>query len=345
MPVYNGAPHVAQSVESVLGQTMSDIELIVVDDGSTDDTNQILGRYAARDSRIVLIEIEHAGISAALNHGWRAAKADYVARLDSDDLALPDRLARQADFLDAHPSVAAVGGATILIDDAGRTGSTVHYPTEPASIRTLLLRRNCFAHPAVTIRRSALEAVDGYRFDHVEDYDLWLRLSERFELANLPEPVILYRQHPGQISFQVLEEQAKRTLAVRAAARLRRQSGIDPLENEVELATAGLDQLGVQTSEVRAMVRHGWYAWIAILHALGHREDADHASAEAERILGRGARRGIAAAEELRHADLMLQDSRPTAAARHLARALVRAPGYTSSRLVERLRLRERRDT
>lgn len=262
MPVFNGERWLADAVQSVLGQTVREIELVAVDDGSTDKSGAILKRFAATDERVRLAgdAKTNLGISAALNTGWRLARSPYIARLDADDIALPDRMARQIAFLDAHPTVAAVGGAVVIIDDSGRRGSIIRYPTSSRSIRSRLPHRNCFAHPAVTIRRSALERVGGYRIDHVEDYDLWLRLSEGDDLANLREPVILYRQHRDQVSLQALEEQSTRMLAVQAAASARRVGRPDPLDGVTRLtpdvlAALRLDPEEVDRARSRALLR------------------------------------------------------------------------------------------
>jgi hypothetical protein len=338
MPVFNGEAYLVEAVESVIRQTLRDWELIAVDDGSQDGSRAILEDIARTDPRVRLVVNEHRlGISAALNRGWRAARAPYIARLDADDVALRDRLVRQIEFLDAHPSVAVVGGAAIIINGTGRRISTIRYPTASRRIRSILLRHNCLAHPSVTIRRVALEEVGGYRFDHVEDYDLWLRLSERFDLANLAEPVILYRQHPRQVSLLALEDLARRRLAVRAAAQARRHSRKDPLDGVDELTPATIDRLGIDATELARVVEHESVAWATILAELGHVEAADELVARAATTLGDRAARAYDAATNLRQAEKLLSDRRPAAAVARLLVALRREPRYAFSRLTARL--------
>ncbi len=133
-------------------------------------------------------------------------------------------------LLDAHPDVGLVGGAYFAIDAAGRRRATVRPPTDDAALRARLSRYNLFAHPAVTFRREAFEQAGGYRLAEAEDYDLWLRISERWQLASLAEPVLEYRHHPGQVSLVRARDQALATLAVRIAAERRRAGADDPLD-------------------------------------------------------------------------------------------------------------------
>jgi glycosyltransferase involved in cell wall biosynthesis len=334
MPVFNGAAYLAEAVESVLAQTYADLELVAVDDGSQDDSRAILEGYAERDSRVRLLANErNLGISATLNRGWREARGTYIARLDADDVALPDRLARQVEFLDNHPAVAVVGGAAIIIDATGRRGAIMRFPTRSAAIRSTLPRHNCLAHPSVTMRRAALEALGGYRFDHVEDYDLWLRISERFQLANLPDPVILYRRHVDQISFTALEEQVRRVLAVRKAARARLASHDDPLAEVSELTPAVLARMDLDSAELTRTLEHECLAWATTLAELNNHDEAEELVAQASRTLGHRAVKAFAAAGELQKAETLLGKGRPLAGATHVLIAFRREPRYAFSRL------------
>jgi hypothetical protein len=334
MPVFNGETYLVEAIESVLGQTLEELELVLVDDASRDGSRAIAERFAREDTRVKVVANErNVGIAAALNRGWRAARSPFIARLDADDIALPDRLARQADFLDAHPCVAAVGGAAITIDAAGRRGSTLRFPTESRRIRSTLLRHNCFAHPSVVLRRDALEQVGGYRFDHAEDYDLWLRLSERFELANLAEAVILYRQHAGQFTFVALEEQAIGPLAVRAAARSRLASGEDPLAGVEKLSREILGRLGIDEAEIAGAIEQEWLGRAAILDDLGHLDEVQALIAKASEVVGRRAPRAFIAARELKRADTLLGSGRPLAGVGHVFLAFRSEPRYALSRV------------
>jgi hypothetical protein len=335
IPVFNAEPYLAEAVESVLGQTMTDLELVAVDDGSQDGSRATLERFARADHRVrVVINERNLGIAGARNRGWRLARAPYIACLDADDVALPDRLLRQADFLDAHPSVGAVGGAAITIDGDGRRISTRRYPTRNRTIQSTLLRHNCMAHPSVTMRRGCLEAIGGYgSLRTSEDYNLWLRLSERFELANLAEPVVLHRLHLNQISLVSLEQQAREARGVCAAARARRASGVDPLAGVRELTPEILDRLRIDEAELAAAVKGELIARAAILADLGHPREAERLVEEASRLLGPRAAEAFVATTELKRAETLLHAHRPVAAAGHVLLALGREPRQAFSLL------------
>jgi hypothetical protein len=334
MPVFNAETYLAEAVESVLGQTLSELELVAVDDGSSDGSRAILERFVSADRRVRLVVNEqNQGISGALNRGWRAARAPYIARLDADDVAPRDRLSQQVRFLDTHPSVAVVGGTLITIDTQGRRISTRRFPATNRAIQAALVRWNCFSHPSVTMRRSALEAVGGYRFRRIEDYDLWLRIAERFALANLAEPMIFHRLHLDQQAVVALERTAREACAVRAAARERRSTGADPLAGVAELTPEVFDHLGVDEDEVAAAVEDEVIARAAILADLGHGGRALELVEQARRRAGQRVVKAFAATTELKRAEAMLRARRPVAAAGHVALAIRREPRRSLSLL------------
>ena len=200
MSVYDGAPWVRDAVTSVLAQTLTDLELIVIDDGSTDATPDVLA--SLRDPRLRVERRARQGLTLALNRALELARAPLLARLDADDLALPERLARQRRFLDANPQVGLLGTGAREIDLAGREVSIVRPPADDAAIRRVLIRANPFVHSTVMMRRSALERAGGYdpAFAVAQDYDLWMRLAGVTRLANLPEPLVIRRLAPGRVS-------------------------------------------------------------------------------------------------------------------------------------------------
>jgi glycosyltransferase involved in cell wall biosynthesis len=200
MAVYNAEPWLAEAVDSVLGQTYGDFELVVIDDGSLDATPEILGRL--RDPRLRVVRQRQSGQTPALNHGLRLSRGALIARMDGDDVALPDRLARQVAFLDAHPDVGLLGTACREISATGAVIRTIIPPAEDPEIRRILIRENPFTHSAVMFRRTVLDASGRYDegFVVAQDYDLWLRMSRLTRLANLPEPLVLRRLAPGQLS-------------------------------------------------------------------------------------------------------------------------------------------------
>ncbi len=200
--VYNGDRFISRTIQSVIDQTFSNWRLIVVDDRSTDDTARIVAAYAARDSRISLIEGRHLGIAAAANVGLARVMADYVARLDADDIAAPGRLATQFAFLQSHPGVVAVGSDVRLIDENDKPLRRRRMPESPKTIRETLKTRNCIIHPSTMLRTQVLRKIGGYRekFSNSEDYDLWLRMSAVGDIVNLPQCLTSYRRHPSQIT-------------------------------------------------------------------------------------------------------------------------------------------------
>jgi glycosyltransferase involved in cell wall biosynthesis len=203
-----------QAVRSILEQTLADFELILVDDGSVDATWDIAARLAAADRRIRLVWQPARGLVAALNRGLELARGDYLARMDADDLAHRGRLAAQAAFLDAHPEVAAVGGAARLIDRRGIPFGELTPPDDEPTIRMTLARcASPLIHPAVMMRRSAIAATGGYdqRYRDAEDYALWLRLSRHHRLANLQQVVVDYRVHAQSVSVARLARQLEST--------------------------------------------------------------------------------------------------------------------------------------
>jgi len=270
MPVHNGGPYLEAAVDSILGQTLGDLEFVIIDDGSTDSTGEVLRRYAAADHRIRVYSQAKAGLVASLNRGCKAARAGYIARMDADDVAFPQRLERQVEFLDREPDVAVVGSAVLRIDEAGRPLTRNVCPTSHADIAAALREYTCFTHPSVMMRTAAWTAVGGYRhaYGPAEDYDLWLRLSERYRLANLPEPLLQYRVYPGQLSVKQLDQQILSVVGARAAAVQRSRTGTDRTPTE-ELISVGLLQAwGVSENEIAGAMSQGYrYAAYVMLQA------------------------------------------------------------------------------
>jgi glycosyltransferase involved in cell wall biosynthesis len=202
LAVHDGEPYVQAALASVLGQTVSDLELLVVDDASGDGTPGILADL--EDSRVrMLRNDEQRGLAASLNRGLDEARGTYVARLDADDVAMPRRLERQLARIRSAPNVAVVGSAVLELDEAWRVGAVHAMPTGVAELRWSSLFSSPFFHPSVLVERDVLERnVLRYdtTFEESEDYDLWARLLEVGEGDNLPDPLVLYRVHPEQAS-------------------------------------------------------------------------------------------------------------------------------------------------
>jgi glycosyltransferase involved in cell wall biosynthesis len=203
MPVYNPGRFLREAVDSVLAQTYPAFELIVIDDASNDGSADYLAQCARTDARVrVFRQPQNLGIVAARNRAFAEARGDaaYYAILDSDDVALPDRLEQQVAFLEAHPDHALVGGHTLIIDEHSAEIGIRRYPTEYAQICQTITRHNPFAQPAVMLRRSALESRDPYdaSYPRCQDYELWMRLAAKHPVANLDRPVIRYRISASQ---------------------------------------------------------------------------------------------------------------------------------------------------
>jgi GT2 family glycosyltransferase len=260
MPVHNGGEYLARAIESILSQTMGDFELVIVNDGSTDATAATLQAYQSRDRRVRVHHEARAGLVASLNRGCRDARARYIARMDADDVAFPDRLARQAEFLDQHPRVAVIGSAVVRIDGAGRELKRSVSPTSHADIIAALKAYTPFTHPTVTFRAEAFAAVGRYRsaYGPAEDYDLWVRLSERYELANLAEPLLYYRVYPGQVSVRQLEQQILSVVGARAAAEQRRRTGHDQTPADRLITRELLREWGVPDATLAEAMAAGY---------------------------------------------------------------------------------------
>jgi glycosyltransferase involved in cell wall biosynthesis len=218
MTVHNGLPYVEEAVDSVLGQEFDSFELVVVDDGSTDGTADVLAGRA--DPRLRLVRRSHQGRVAALNHALQLATGRYVANLDADDVALPGRLAVPARYLDDHPEVAAVGAAVqpFVGEAAPRRPRTL--PRSDRAIRWTFLLRNPVFHSSATFWAAAVAAVGGYDPAYaggLQDVDLLLRLGRHHRLANLDIPLAAKRLHPAQH----FAGNRRRRLARHAACRLR----------------------------------------------------------------------------------------------------------------------------
>lgn len=199
MAVYNGATYLRESIDSVLNQSFSDFEFLIYNDGSTDNTIEIINSYS--DSRIILINnTTNRGVSANMNEGIRRARGRYITRMDADDVAYPERIARQVAYLETNPDVGLCGSAVRYI---GASNHTVYLPVDNDIIQHTMWLQNAFYQPAVTLRTSVLlenNLLYNTDYDPAEDYKLWSDMSAFTKLHNLPEVLLDYRIHPHQIS-------------------------------------------------------------------------------------------------------------------------------------------------
>ena len=244
LPVYNAEAYVREAVESILAQSFTDFELIIINDGSTDGSGAILRDLEARDARIVLVERPNGGLVSALNDGIEMARADLIARMDADDVSMPERFALQHAHMVQQPDLAVLGSSFHIMD---RNGAIIRLykavSLTPAQTARYVEHSGCpVHHPTVMMRRDAALKAGGYRkaFCHAEDYDLWLRMSDLgYAIANLPQPLLNYREHGANVSQVYREAQGRSVTLARLAHRVRRAGLPDPFEG-VEAINAEL---------------------------------------------------------------------------------------------------------
>ena len=201
LPVRNGSAHLSAALESILAQTFVDFELLVIDDGSTDATPEIL--RAVRDPRLrVVTNPQNIGLVPTLNRGLELARGEFIARQDHDDISLPERLEKQVAFLRAHPDCVLLGTEAVQTDAQGRKAFRLLRPHGVEDIRWYLCFDNAFIHSSVMFRREPVcQEFGGYAPSfHSEDYALWSRIARARETANLPDPLLLYREHGSSVT-------------------------------------------------------------------------------------------------------------------------------------------------
>jgi glycosyl transferase family 2 len=267
MTVYNGEQYLVEAADSILGQTFTDFEFIIIDDGSSDRTPEILSQYAKRDIRVRAISHPNMGRPESINRGIELSTAPLIARMDADDISFPRRLQQQVEFLTAHPDVGLLGGPVEFIAHDGRHIGSYRPAETDTTIRTRMLDTNVFYHPTVMMRREHVVAAGGYRkaLRDADDYDLFLRMAERCKMAAVAESVLAYRVHPGQTSVANLKLQILCLLAARKAAALRASGLPDPLSGVTEITPEFVRQLGVGDDELRAYSAGAHVNWIGLL--------------------------------------------------------------------------------
>lgn len=267
MSVFNGERFLSESVESILAQTFADFEFLIINDGSTDKTTEILSSYTKLDSRVRVFAQQNRGRAESLNAGIELAAGRYIARIDADDVAMANRLQEQVDFLKRHPNVGLLGGACELINDSGQVLQQTRCLLDDSAIQSELLVGNPIWHPAVVMRKEVVVASGGYRkaLLDADDYDLWLRMAERSQLANLPQIVLQYRIHSAQVSIQNMVHQTWCALAARGAASFRKRGRPDPLVDVVEITPQFLSAMGVTEAQIEQALAGVYADWIDIL--------------------------------------------------------------------------------
>lgn len=224
MSVYNGEKYVEAAIKSILNQTYQNFEFIIVDDASTDNTAQLLKSFS--DPRIRLIPNNvNQGLTASLIEGASAARGKYLARMDADDISLPHRFEVQLEFLKKNPACALVGSSYYHINEAGDITKVIKVPTDYTSLKEGLAQQNWFGHGTVMIRKQAYDEVHGYdpQFIYAQDYDLWIRLAERYQVTNIDDPLYSWRSTQTCISRDKATEQSQYAAMARRHSRERKQ--------------------------------------------------------------------------------------------------------------------------
>lgn len=218
MPVYNAGKFLRQAIDSVLQQSFANFELIIINDGSTDDSEKTILNYS--DKRIRHFNQANQGLIATLNHLISEAKGLYIARMDQDDVSFPERLKIQSEFLAAHPSIGLVGSWVQVVDRNNDLLGTIKYPVAHDFIRANLALRTCFAHGSIMMRHS-LNPVYNRDFLHAEDYELWCRLALQTQMANIPRILYQWRFHPASTSSVSSQNQKSTAKKIQSAYAIR----------------------------------------------------------------------------------------------------------------------------
>ena len=230
MPVYNGATYLNDAIDSILNQTFSDFQFLIIDDGSTDDSVKIIKSYD--DYRIRVVKNKNnLGQSATLNKGLELARGKYIARMDQDDISMPERLKKQFEFMENKSDIDVCGSWIQLM---GKYDGIVELETDSERIKINLLTNQNLAHPAVMIRKSTLvkyELSYNPTFTIGNDYDLWVRMFDYCSFANLPEPLLKFRMHDNQYSKILWEQNEVETN--RILTNLLKKIGIQPDDSDL----------------------------------------------------------------------------------------------------------------
>ena len=220
LPTYNGASRIKNSIESIISQYYTSWELLVIDDGSSDNTSEIVGNFSKNDPRIIYIRNEHnLGIQKTLNKGIKESRGEYIARIDDDDTWCDrDKLSKQIEFIEAHKDCVIVGTGVIVVDENNKELFRYLLPKSDQAIRNRILGKNCFVHSSVLFRKDLALGFGGYdetqSTRHLEDYDLWLKLGTIGQFYNLPFYCVRFTLREGSLSSMNKIEQFKKSLNI-----------------------------------------------------------------------------------------------------------------------------------
>jgi glycosyltransferase involved in cell wall biosynthesis len=348
MPVHNAVAYLPAAVASILAQTYTDFELLILNDGSDDGSGAVLRGLSATDARIRLLETDHLGLIGALNIGLKHARGALLARMDADDVSLPDRLALQVARMRCEPSLFAIGGQVHTIGpDGADLEQPPRLPVGVAAVRAALreMSRCPLTQGAALIRTERLRELGGFRrqFPHAEDLDMWLRAADTMSLDNLPDTVLLYRWHGTNVSALKRAEQIVSTWKAWTCALLRHHLGTDAalVDREFDLTT--LASLALPRAELQRIARR--YLLDRIGDVYMHSPDeAVETFSDVTAMVGEGVvSPDLDAQLRFRIGLGYARQGRPLAASRYLTGALRAHPGVTAWAVTQAVRSWTRR--
>lgn len=271
LPVYNGAPWIRETLNSLLEQTCGEFEIIAINDGSKDDSLSVLRSYS--DPRIRVVDQANQGLAATLNIGIGLARSRFLARQDQDDVSLPRRLELQVRFLEAHPEVGAVGTWASIIDSDGRVTGAHRPPSRSDALAEFLLWNNPFVHSSLMFRREVFDTVGPYTTDPArqppEDFELMSRVARRWQTANLPRILHLYREVRGSMSRVSSHPFEAKVVLVAAENWAHARPGADPaLCRQAALFLNGLNP--------RAEAPQRGFSWLRLVAFIWFRGEPRH---------------------------------------------------------------------
>lgn len=289
MSVCDGERYLSQALESILGQTFHDFECIVINDGSRDETGAILVRYEKLDPRMRVYHQENHGLIYCLNKGCELARGKYIARMDADDVSMPERFSGQVRYLEANKDIGIVGTWVEYIDETGASLGEWATPSKPAVIEWFLLFGNCLAHPSVMMRRDVVERVGSYsdKALYVEDYDLWVRSVGLTRLANIPESLVKRRICEEGVSQQHYEKQEENAVKIMHAmmTRLVEREISDEVIAKLRLCKKNCDAISLEEGDMLAALLRRLHRLFLSKHKLSDSEAKQVARDVGKRLL------------------------------------------------------------
>ena len=233
MPAYNSENFISKSIESIINQSFSNYEIIIVDDGSNDSTKEIVEMYSRKNSKIKFFSKSNSGITESLNFGLKFCTGKWIARLDTDDLCDPDRLGKQLMVAESSKNLGLVGSDAVFINKFDKNLFNYSYPSNHKKLKNNLIScKNFFPHSSAFYNRELVDFLGGYRnrAGSSEDWDLWLRIADKKELKNINQPLVKIRIHENQVSKKNYIKQAYDTKTILIANYLSKRKKYDPIE-------------------------------------------------------------------------------------------------------------------